>query len=83
MSMSINEVINVIRALTPEEQTQVRKWLNAPPLTPEEKLARALYEAGLLREIKPTRRARPRRPPVPVQGKPLSETIIEERDREL
>ena len=83
MSMSVNEVINVIRALTPEEQAQIRKLLNEIALTPEEKLAHTLYEAGLLREIKPPRGSRPRRPPVPVPGQPLSETIIEERDRAL
>ena len=40
----------------------------------------ALYEAGLVKDINPPARARrERRPPIKIKGKPLSETIIEDR----
>jgi hypothetical protein len=42
---------------------------------------RALYEAGLVSEIKPpiTDPTPYRREPIKIKGKPLSETVIEER----
>jgi hypothetical protein len=40
----------------------------------------ALHEAGLISEIKPrVKRPRERRPPIRIKGKPISETIIEDR----
>jgi len=40
----------------------------------------ALYGAGLVRDINPPpRKKRERRAPIPIKGKPLSETIIEDR----
>jgi hypothetical protein len=46
----------------------------------EEHAQRLLYEAGLLTETRPRRAsASQRRTPVPIKGKPLSETVIEER----
>jgi hypothetical protein len=55
-------------------------------LTPEEcaeqEMQRRLVAAGVLSEIKPPPRllpARDRFSPVPIQGEPLSETIIRER----
>jgi hypothetical protein len=40
----------------------------------------ALYEAGLVSDINPPhRKKRERRPPIEIKGKPLSETIIEDR----
>jgi hypothetical protein len=55
-------------------------------LTPEElaeqEMQRRLVAAGVLSEIKPPPRfipARERFSPVPIQGEPLSETIIRER----
>jgi hypothetical protein len=46
----------------------------------DQRIQRALYDAGLVREIKqPVKRPRRRHPPIKIKGKPLSETIIEER----
>jgi hypothetical protein len=46
----------------------------------DQRIQRALYDAGLVREIKPAvKRPRRRHPPIKIKGKPLSETIIEER----
>ena len=81
--MSVNEVLDAVRALTPEERAQVRELIDSLPSTPaatEERLKRRLHVAGLLSEIEPpVRSARPRRPPIVVKGEPVSETIIAER----
>jgi len=46
----------------------------------EERVHQALLQAGLIKEIKPRhRQSKLDRPLIPIQGKPLSETIIEER----
>jgi hypothetical protein len=81
--MSVNEVLEAVRAMSPEERAQVRALLNKLSDTSQssEELAQAkLREAGLL-AVSPIRRAstRARHTPVEIKGKPLSETIIEER----
>jgi len=44
------------------------------------RIQHALYDAGLISEIKPrVKRPRECRPPIRIKGKPLSETIIEDR----
>jgi hypothetical protein len=47
----------------------------------DQRVQRALYEAGLVSEIKPpiTDPTPYRREPIRIKGKPLSETVIEER----
>ena len=46
----------------------------------DRRIQQALYSAGLVTEIKPpVKRPRQRRPPINIKGKPLSETIIEDR----
>ncbi|MGZ5481048.1 MAG: hypothetical protein ACXWID_03615 [Pyrinomonadaceae bacterium] len=47
----------------------------------DQRVQRALYEAGLVSEIKPpiTDPTPYRREPIAIKGKPLSETVIEER----
>jgi hypothetical protein len=47
----------------------------------DQRVQRALYEAGLVSEIKPpiTDPTPYRREPIKIKGKPLSETVIEER----
>ncbi len=81
--MSVNEVLDAVRALSPEERAQVRKLidsLQSVPASPEERLQRRLQAAGLLSEIKsPVQSVSVRRPPIVVRGEPVSETIIAER----
>lgn len=44
------------------------------------RIHRAMYDAGLVSEINPpVKRRRERPPPIRIKGKPLSETIIEDR----
>jgi hypothetical protein len=85
---SLEEIVNAVKALPPEEQAELRRRLEALPDQPgelardlNERAQRALYEAGLLSEIKPPiADPRPyRRDPITIKGKPLSETVIEER----
>jgi len=46
----------------------------------DQRIQQALHSAGLVTEIKPpVKRPRERRPPINIKGKPLSETIIEDR----
>jgi hypothetical protein len=45
-----------------------------------ERIHQAMYEAGLVSAISPSvKRRRERPPPIKIKGKPLSETIIEDR----
>jgi hypothetical protein len=85
---NLEEIVNAVKALPPEEQAELRRRLDALPGQPgelasdlNERAQRALYEAGLLSEIKPPiTDPRPyRRDPIKIKGKPLSETVIEER----
>jgi hypothetical protein len=44
------------------------------------RIHRAMYDAGLVRGVNPPiKRRRERPPPIKIKGKPLSETIIEDR----
>ena len=56
-----------------DESVQHRREVHA-------RIHRALYDAGLVTDLNPPpKRPRERRPPIKVRGKPVSETIIEER----
>jgi len=59
----------------------VRNRLETAGYSAEEWTAmQALIDAGLLKEIKPrSKKSHTDYVPVPIQGKPLSETVIEER----
>jgi hypothetical protein len=81
--MSVNEVLEAVRTMSPEERAQVRALLNklsGASQSSEKSVQARLREAGLLTEA-PTRQttAHARHTPVQIKGKPLSETIIEER----
>ena len=87
--MSVTEVMEAVKELSPEEREQVKhliEGMSAAPESPEDRVSRILYERGLLLQVKhaaarsatPSRR---RQSPVSIIGKPLSETIIEERAR--
>jgi broad specificity phosphatase PhoE len=81
--MNAKEILEAVRALSPEERAQVRALLDTPPdapLSPEEEAQARLLAAGLLGETAP----RPatgwtRHTPVEIKGKPLSWTIANER----
>ena len=92
---TVEEIVNAVRDLPPQEQAEVKRRIEG--LLPQsdqvdapneslqgdldQRVQRALYEAGLVREIKPpiTDPTPYRREPIAIKGKPLSETVIEER----
>jgi hypothetical protein len=92
---TVEEIVRAVRDLPPQEQAEVKRRLEGlldqsdhadkPDETLQagdldQRLQRALYEAGLVSEIKPkVKRPRVRRPPIKIKGKPLSETVIEDR----
>jgi hypothetical protein len=82
---ALNRVLQGIRALELDElrsvERAIKDRLETAGYTPEEwKAMQSLVDAGLMKEIRP----RLKEPtvlftPVAIQGRPLSETIIEER----
>lgn len=80
----LEKVVDEVKTLTPEEQVQVRDLINQLLLSPEEidrLIQEDMLKEGLVNEIKPPRSSLPERTfkPIEVKGKPVSETIIEER----
>ena len=87
MSVALDQLIEQVKALPPIERQKVRQALAesenevAQP-TPNEEFQKRLVQCGLLSAPKKPARnqaAFDRFVPVAIQGKPLSETIIEER----
>lgn len=82
--MSVKEVLEAVRTLSPEERAQVRALLDTLPdtsLPPDEEAQARLRAAGLLAESggrRPAARGT-RHTPVEIKGGPLSQTVIEER----
>ena len=93
---TVEEILKAARTLPREDQAELRRRLDslgggnvAESSKGEsrqhsndlrERIHRALYEAGLVKEAAPPpRRWRERPPPIKIKGKPLSETIIEDR----
>ena len=79
------KVLEDVKALSPEEQRQLRAWLDtvlaSTPMT-EEAFARHLVDVGILSEVKPPLTdltPYQHRQPVETSGQPLSEVILEER----
>lgn len=89
MPTDLEQLVSQVRSLSPDEQRRFREVLDeqfasdtAPAQPTEEEFKRQLVETGLLKQIKrPARNPESFRSwePVTIKGKPLSETIIEER----
>jgi len=81
--MSVKEVLEAVRTLSPKERAQVRALLDTLPsirFSSEEEAQARLREAGLLDETRSfVVNGQMRHTPVEIKGKPLSETIIEEQ----
>lgn len=91
-STSLETVIEELKALTPAEQKKVRELIDSlleasaetssNHLSSEDLLDQRLLEAGVISEIPPRITdftPYQNRKPIEVKGKPVSETIIEER----
>ena len=83
--VTLERILKDLKTLEPEELLQVEQAVQAQ-LAPagyapeEERVLQELLKVGLLTEIKPRRTDRQvAYPLVPIQGKPLAETILEER----
>ncbi|MDT4966665.1 MAG: hypothetical protein QOJ64_1402 [Acidobacteriota bacterium] len=92
---TVEDIVNAVKDLPPQEQAEVKRRLedlltrsdkaDVPDETRQagdldQRLQLALYAAGLVSEIKPrVKRPRVRPPAIKIKGKPLSETIIEDR----
>lgn len=84
---TLGRMLDEVKRLSPDEQRQLReaidRLLSTPSAPPtEEQFEQELVESGLLDEVpllpglgEPV----PERKPIDVKGKPLSETIVEER----
>lgn len=81
--MSVEEILEAILALSPEERAQVRALLDTLPdaaLSSEEGAQARLRAAGLLgKTVRRPASARTRHTPVEIKGRPLSWTIANER----
>jgi hypothetical protein len=88
-SSDIDQVWEPVKTLTFSHQRRLPKLFNAlrftpRPLTPEDELDLRLLKDGVIDHIrrplpKADRKAFEAHQPVPITGKPLSESIIEER----
>ncbi len=87
--LNFDQVWQAVQILTPRQQRRLRKLLEAlhathRPLTPEEELQLLLLKDGVIDQVprpltEADKQAFQEYKPVPIEGKPLSETIIEER----
>jgi hypothetical protein len=80
--MTPQEVLTEIYKMPLPEQVEVAELLQQrlSDKLIDQRLQEALLKKGLLREIKPPRENKIRDfEPIKIKGKPLSETIIEER----
>lgn len=82
---TLEHLLDELKTLEREELYRLRSALEAQLSTPpsedaEGKFLQSLLASGLITEIqRPDRIPKRERPLVKIQGKPLSETIIEER----
>lgn len=81
--MTPQEILTEIYKLPPVERKEILNSLTEDCDEPENddlRLQKALFDAGLLHEIKPPRKSGMGDfKAIKIKGKPLSETIIEER----
>jgi hypothetical protein len=81
--VSVKEILEAIRVLSPEERAQVRALLDTSPdatLSPKEGVQTRLRAAELLgKTVRRPATGRTRHTPVEIKGRPLSWTIVDER----
>ena len=82
--MTLNEILNELESLKPEELQQlyqaIQKRLEVKKTAQKSTFHEALLSSGLVKEVKkPFNNQQNQRKLIQIQGKPVSETIIEER----
>jgi hypothetical protein len=76
----LQKLIEKVKTLTPPEREEVRRAMDLPPpATDDDELDRRLLESGLVRQLPAPAGPRTNPEPIQIEGKPLSQTIIEER----
>ena len=86
-NVTLDRAAEIVKALTPEEQSQLRamidSWQTEAPAeaTPEQerRFAEHLLAQGILSHLPTGERLYPDPEPIIVRGEPVSETIIRER----
>ena len=85
---TVEEIIAAINELPPEKRDELRRQLASfGPLRSEQSTddaeqanrAYRTYLSYTKSPKLPIKRTRPRRPPIKIKGKPLSETVVEDR----
>ena len=84
---TVEEIVEAIKELTPEKRDEVRRQLvSLWPISSCESAGDAeadsryrTYWHDNKSTSLPIKRARPRRPPIEIKGKPISETVVEDR----
>jgi hypothetical protein len=83
---TVEEIVEAIRELPPEKRDEVRRKLGSlwsansrQRISSLEHEYRAHWPAHNKSASLPIKRARPRRPPIQIKGKPISETVVEDR----
>ena len=85
---TVEEIVKAIQELTPEMRDEVRRQLALLWRLNSRESAGDVDDAAnpyrMLRHYTNTssarvKRARPRRPPIQIKGKPISETVVEDR----
>ena len=65
---TVEEIVQAIKELPPEQRDEVRRQLIS------------LWNSRKSESQNlPMKRVRPRRPPIKIKGKPISETVVEDR----
>ncbi|MGA3213070.1 MAG: hypothetical protein ABSD20_17335 [Terriglobales bacterium] len=77
--MSVLEVIEAVKSMSPPERERVRTALDSLSDSGEETAMAKLRASGLLINVPSNPAGRSRVAPVEIKGKPLSHTVIEER----
>ena len=83
---TVEEIVVAIKELSPEKRDEVRRQLVSLWLPNARESAgvvdetyQAIYRHYIKSRSLPIKRARPRRPPIQIKGKPISETVVEDR----
>jgi len=86
---TVEEIVKTIIALPPEKRDEVRRRLaqlwsmsDLPELASGNVSPDRSYRKhwpAYTHSPMPTKRTRPRRPPIHIKGKPISETVVEDR----
>ena len=83
---TVEEIVEAIKELSPEKRDEVRRQLvslwprnsrESAGDTEATRLYRMHWHDNAINL--PIKRARPRRPPIQIKGKPISETVVEDR----